>query len=54
MAGLSRQRVQMTEMPQLVAAMHSLVGLAAVFIGYNTHIEMVRVGGLDEARAGCC
>ena len=43
------KRVQMTEMPQLVAAMHSLVGLAAVFIGYNTHIEMVRVGGLDEA-----
>jgi H+-translocating NAD(P) transhydrogenase subunit beta len=43
------QRVQMTEMPQLVAAMHSLVGLAAVFIGYNTHIELVRVGGMDEA-----
>jgi NAD(P) transhydrogenase subunit beta len=43
------QRVQMTEMPQLVAAMHSLVGLAAVFIGFNTHIEMVRVGAMDEA-----
>ncbi|MHA6345581.1 NAD(P)(+) transhydrogenase (Re/Si-specific) subunit beta [Roseivivax sp. CAU 1761] len=37
------QRVQMTEMPQLVAAMHSLVGLAAVFVGYNAHIEIGRV-----------
>ena len=36
-------RVQMTEMPQLIAAMHSLVGLAAVFIGLNAQIELGRV-----------
>ena len=36
-------RVQMTEMPQLVAAMHSLVGLAAVFVGLNAQIELGRV-----------
>ena len=42
------KRVQMTEMPQLVAAMHSLVGLAAVFVGYNAHLELGNVLAMSE------
>ena len=40
-------RVQMTEMPQLVAALHSFVGLAAVFIGFNAHLELGAVQTLS-------
>ena len=43
------KRVQMTEMPQLVAALHSFVGLAAVFIGFNADLEMTRVLSIDLA-----
>jgi NAD(P) transhydrogenase subunit beta len=32
------KKVEMTEMPELVAVLHSFVGMAAVLVGYNSYI----------------
>lgn len=33
------RKVEMTEMPELVAILHSFVGLAAVFVGINSYLD---------------
>ncbi len=42
------KRVEMTEMPELVAVLHSFVGLAAVLVGFNSYFDMGTVT-LDHA-----
>ncbi|MFH0258505.1 Re/Si-specific NAD(P)(+) transhydrogenase subunit beta [Vibrio rumoiensis] len=34
------KKVEMTEMPELVAMLHSFVGMAAVLVGYNSYLDM--------------
>ena len=41
--------VQMTQMPELVALMHSMVGLAAMFVGYANYIDPAASANLTAA-----
>ena len=47
--GLWRARVvEMTGMPELIAMLHSFVGLAAVLVGWNGYYEVEANGGTAE------
>ena len=37
------KKVEMTEMPELVAILHSFVGMAAVLVGYNSYLDAPQV-----------
>ncbi|WP_010539745.1 Re/Si-specific NAD(P)(+) transhydrogenase subunit beta [Dietzia alimentaria] len=51
--GIMRARsVQMTEMPELIALLHSFVGLAAVLVGWNGYIEPELHGELTGSLLG--
>jgi NAD(P) transhydrogenase subunit beta len=39
----------MTQMPELVALMHSMVGMAAVLVGYATYVDPEATNGFEDA-----
>jgi len=43
------RKVQMTQMPELVALMHSMVGMAAALVGYATYVDPEAAKNLDGA-----
>ncbi|MDN5798065.1 MAG: Re/Si-specific NAD(P)(+) transhydrogenase subunit beta [Intrasporangium sp.] len=45
-------RVGMTEMPELIAMLHSFVGLAAVLVGYNTYLVSTETHPVAELAVG--
>src|SRR5471032_2547743 len=45
------RNVKMTQMPELVAFMHSLVGLVAMLVGYASYIDPTATAGMSHAEA---
>ncbi len=43
--GVMAQRVAMTSMPEMVAILHSFVGLAAVLVGFAAYLDSAGEGG---------
>src|SRR5215212_4733818 len=43
--------VKMTQMPELVAFMHSLVGLVAMLVGYASYVDPAASAGMTPAEA---
>jgi NAD(P) transhydrogenase subunit beta len=46
---LLAKRVEMTQMPELVAVLHSFVGLAAVLVGYANYLDAPALSGAEKA-----
>ncbi|WP_193777907.1 Re/Si-specific NAD(P)(+) transhydrogenase subunit beta [Streptomyces sp. E5N298] len=45
------RRVEMTQMPELIAVLHSFVGLAAVLVGWNSYLEVEAHGSQGKIAA---